>query len=175
MNYKLTFFRQIRKYINVNAAKTIYKSTILPIIEYADFIYDYNIQYVGKMLQKLQNQGLYTVYNQHFLHYAERDSTETLHREANLFRLQHRRKIHLLAFSLTKQTGLLDNREIQTRRHDARLFIIPKLDHYKCYQDPTYRAKCTWNSLNVETRDLLTKGLFINTVKSQIDNPYAKI
>ena len=111
VNYKLTFFRQIRKYINVNAAKTIYESTLLPIIEYADFIYDYNIQYVGKILQNLQNQGLYTVYNQHFLHYTERESTETLHQEANLFRLHYRRKTHLLAFafSVTKQAGLLDN------------------------------------------------------------------
>ena len=97
------------------------------------------------------------VYTQHLLHFSERKSTETLHREAKLFRLHHRRRLHLLSYAFTKHTELLDNRDIQTGRHEARLFIIPKLNNYKCYQDPTYRAKCAWNSLNVETRNYLVK------------------
>ena len=44
VNYKLLFFKKIRKYINVNAAATIYNSTILSIIGYADFVYDFDIK-----------------------------------------------------------------------------------------------------------------------------------
>ena len=58
VNYKLGFFRKIRSYLDMNTAITIYKSTILPIIEYADFVYDLNIKFVSKKLQTLQNQGL---------------------------------------------------------------------------------------------------------------------
>ena len=58
-------------------AKTIYKSTILPIIEYADFVYDHEIKYVNKKLQGLQNYGLSVAYNQHSIPFYDRDSTET--------------------------------------------------------------------------------------------------
>ena len=117
VNLKLTFFRRIRKYINAKAALTIYKSTILPIIEYADFIYDYNVTYVSNNIQSMQNQGLSTVYEQYRLHYTDRESTETLHRKAKLYRLIHRRKLHLLSYSytLTKDDKMMDNREIHTR------------------------------------------------------------
>ena len=72
VNYKLLFFKKIRKYINVNAAATIYKSTILSIIGYADFYIKYN----NKKLQTLQNQGLYIVFNEHILSYNDKSSTE---------------------------------------------------------------------------------------------------
>ena len=90
LNYKITFFKKIRKYINFEAAMTIYKSTILPIIEYADVVYDYNIAHINQKLQGIQNQGLYVVFDQHTIPFLQRESTETLHREARLFRLTHR-------------------------------------------------------------------------------------
>ena len=84
VNYKLMFFKKIRQYITTEAASIIYKGTILPLIEYADFVFDYDIKYLNKKMQSLQNQGLYTVFNQHYLKYDQKDSTETLHRRANL-------------------------------------------------------------------------------------------
>ena len=177
INYKLLFFRKIRKFINVRAAVTIYKSTILPIIEYADFVYDCDIKYNNKKLQSLQNQGLYTVFDQYVLPYQDRKSTETLHRDAKLYRLTHRRRLHLLsyAFYLTKNSIYIDNRNIPTRNHEAILFRVIKLDHFKCYQDPLYLAMSEWNRLNVEIRRALTKCKFLNLVKAQIVNPYEKI
>ena len=180
VNYKLSFFRKIRRYINVNAAITIYKSTILPIIEYANFVYDYNIKYNNKKLQSLQNQGLYTVFGQHVLPYLDRESTETLHRDAKLFRLVHRRKLHLLSYAFTLTTNVsyltyLDNRDIRTRNHIATLFNIVKPDHFKCYQNPVYRAMVEWNKLHVQIRDTLTKSQFVKLAKLQIVNPYEKV
>ena len=55
LNYKNCFFKKIRCFINQETALTIYKSTILPIIEYADFVYDYNIKYLNDKLQFFQN------------------------------------------------------------------------------------------------------------------------
>ena len=63
VNYKLTFFRKIRKYVTLEAGKSIYKGTILPVFEYVDFILDYGIKYVNQKIQVLQNQGLYIVFN----------------------------------------------------------------------------------------------------------------
>ena len=139
VNLKICYFKKIRKYIDISMATAIYKNTILPIIEYADFVYDQNIKHVSKKMQTLQNQGLSVVYNQHILHYTMRDSTETLHRNAKLYRLCHRRKLHLLSFSykLSQNELYLDHRDIPTRQHVGKLFRLPKVDHYRFTQNPT--------------------------------------
>ena len=99
INLKINFFKMIRKYIDTSTALTIYKSTILPIVEYADFVYDHNIKYVNKKMQGLQNHGLRVVFDQYIIPYYQRQSTETLHSNANLFRLYHRRNLHLLSYA----------------------------------------------------------------------------
>ena len=128
---KLTHFRRIRCLVNEKAAKLIYKCTILPVLEYADFIQDQGIIYINKAIQKLQNYGLSIVYNQHALPYDQRDSSETLHRKINVFRLTHRRRLHLLqfAFRFKDNEGLLDIRDIPTRRHQGVLFMVPKSNY----------------------------------------------
>ena len=146
---KLNFFRSIRCFLTIPAALMIYKATILPLMEYADFIYDQGIKYVNESLQKLQNQGLSTVYNQHIMHYTNRDSMTTLHRNSKLFRLDHRRYMHCMqfAYSLSKNESLLDDRDIGTRRHDGVLFIIPRYSHYKYPQNPNFKVMKLWNRL----------------------------
>ena len=62
---KLNQLRKIRSFINKRAAILIYKCTILPVVEYADFIQDQGIIYINKAIQKLQNQGLLIAHNQH--------------------------------------------------------------------------------------------------------------
>ena len=177
VNYKLSFFKKLRKFINTFAALTIYKSTILPIIGYADFIYDYNIKYNNNRMQSLQNQGLYISYNEHILPFMNKSSTEFLHKEAKLFRLVHGRKLHLLSYAstLTHDSTYLDNRDIRTRNHGAVLFRIDKLNFYKCYQDPVYRAMSEWNNLSVEIRNSVSKSSFLLMIKHQIPHPYTKI
>ena len=176
INYKNCFFKKIRQFINPETALTIYKSTILPIIEYADFVYDYDIMYLNDKLQQYQNQCLYTVYDQHKLPYHLKDSTEAVHRRAKIMRLQHRRRLHLLnhAYKLSQVDDLLDKREIHTRWHDGKLFLLPKLNHFKCIQDPTYRAMREWNALDLAQRNAQTKEQFVNGIISQLPNPYKK-
>ena len=82
----------------------IYTCTILSVVEYADFFLDQSIAYINKALQKFQNLCLLIVNNQHVLKFNERDSSETLHRNTKLFRLVHRRHLHLLQFAFTFRT-----------------------------------------------------------------------
>ena len=149
---KLSHFRKIRYFITKRAAVLIYKCTILPLMEYADFIYDQGIAYVNKSTQKLQNMGLSIAYNQHILPYGQRDSSETLHRQCGVFRLVHRRTLHLLQFAYTLRSNvdLLDNRDIPTRRRVGILFNIPKTNHYKFPRNPYYRCMIEWNGLGVD-------------------------
>ena len=142
MQSKFTHFRGIRCFINEQGTISIYKCSILPIIEYADCIQDQGIIYINKGIQKLQNYGVSIVFNQHVLPFQRRYSSEALHRKRCVFRLTHRRKLHLLqfAFRLKGQVELLDKRDIPTRRHDGVLFNIPKSNHYKFPKNPYYRC-----------------------------------
>ena len=81
---KLTLFSKIRSFLTVKAAETVYKSLFLPIIEYADFLYDQGVLYSSNQLQLLQNHGLRIIYNQHIRKYNDRVSTDELHKKAGL-------------------------------------------------------------------------------------------
>ena len=174
---KLNQFRKIRSFVNKRAAILIYKCTILPVMEYADFIQDQGIIYINKTIQKLQNQGLLIAHNQHILPYDQRDSSETLHRQSRLSRLVHRRKLHLLqfAFSLKNDITLLDNREIPTRRRAGILFTILKSNHYKFPKNPYYRCMIEWNNLAVDVSLIDNKKAFSRAIKDTVQNPYVKV
>ena len=58
VNHRLFNFGKVRKFINRRAAITIYKSTILPILEYADYLVESSRASFGLKLQRLQNRGL---------------------------------------------------------------------------------------------------------------------
>ena len=155
----------------------IYKCTILPVLEYADFIYDQGIIYINKATQKLQNLGLLIAHNQHILPYDQRDSSETLHRNSKMSRLVHRRKLHLLqfAFRLKDNITLLDRREIPTRRHVGTVFTIVKSNHYKFPVNPYYRCMIEWNNLPVDVSLLVDKDAFARAIKATVQNPYIKV
>ena len=177
VHLKLSQFRKIRSFINKKAAILIYKCTILPVIEYADFIHDQGIMYINKAIQKLQNHGLLIAHNQHILPYDRRDSSDTLHRNSRLSRLVHRRKLHLLqfAFKLKEDIALLDLRDIRTRRHVGVLFNIQKSNHYKYPKNPYYRCMIEWNNLSVELSLLKDKDSFTRAIKGTVRDPYVKV
>ena len=145
VNLKLSYFRKILAFMTLESALLLYKGTILPILEYADFVHNFNIKYINKRLQTVQNTGLYIVFNQHALTYDLKDSTETIHRNASLFRLAHRRMIHMVSFinNYTNKQELLDVRDINTRRRNGILFSVEFKENYRARQDPMYRAMIT--------------------------------
>ena len=177
VNLKISYFRKIRTYLTEEAALLIYKCTILPIMEYVDFVYDFDIKYVNKKLQTIQNKGLYIVYNQYYFPYDMKESTETLHHRACIYRLSHRRWIHMLSFiyNYIDDDSLIDARDINTRRREGILFNTQRIEHYKARQDPLVRAMEAWNSLPTPIRNAETKDILKVLVKNSIINPYKKV
>ena len=176
VNLKINYFKKIRLYLTQEAALMVYKCTILPILEYVDFVYDFGIKYVNKKLQTIQNTGLYIVYNQYYLPYDVKESTETLHRRARVSRLSHRRRIHMLSFiyNYIGDDRLVDIRDINTRRREGILFKTHRKEHYKVRQDPLVRAMDAWNSLPVCIRNAETKEKLKKMLVESIQNPYEK-
>ena len=146
----------------------------LPVLEYADFIQDQGIIYINKAIQKLQNLGLLIAHDQHILSFDQRDSSETLHRNSKMFRLIHRRRLHLLqfAFWLKEDITLLDRTDIPTRRHAVTVFILSKSNHYKFHKNPYYRCMIEWNNLTVGMSLIEDKEAFSRAVKGTVQNPY---
>ena len=88
---KLVQFRRMRSFLNDRAALLIYKNMFLPIIEYGDAILTGVSALNKKRLQVLQNRGLRCA-----LKSDDYTSSDSLHKEAKLLKLEYRREIHLL-------------------------------------------------------------------------------
>ena len=49
---------------------------------------------------------------------------------------------------------------ILIEHHVGKLFYIPKSEHYRFVQNPTYRAMYEWNLLSVRIRNSLSKNVY---------------
>ena len=94
-----------------------------------------------------------------------------------MYRLIHRRKLHLLqfAYQLKEDVTLLDVRDIPTRRHAGILFALQKSNHYKFPKNPYYRCMLEWNSLAVDISLIDNKEAFSRAIKTSVQNPYVKV
>ena len=134
VNHRLFNFEKVRKFINRRAAITIYKSTILPSLEYADYLVESSRASFGLKLQRLQNRGLRIVEYSHSL--VNRFSVEDLHIRNNIKYLNVRRKHNLLLLMhmLARDSTFLDNQPHtrQLRGNDKIKFSIsrPKTERY---------------------------------------------
>ena len=105
ISHKVYVLGKIRKYINNQAALTIYKTMILLYFDYGDIFYmNANEQLLNK-LQVLQNKCLRTCLN-----LPPRSSTLCLHREANVANIKIRRRWHLrnFMFRMKENESLVD-------------------------------------------------------------------
>ena len=90
---KLKQFQCMRVFLNKKAAILVYKSTILPILEYGDVFLSAVPLVSRKCLQTLQNKGLRCALNK-----GIETSSAELHKEAALGKLRFRRDQHLLNY-----------------------------------------------------------------------------
>ena len=89
---KLKQFRRIRSFLNTKAAILIYKSMLLPLLEYGDIFLNSATAEYRRKLQVLQNKGLRCALNR------DADAnTDELHEDVKMLRLKQRRQ-HLLNF-----------------------------------------------------------------------------
>ena len=95
-----------------------------------DLVRPEGIAYINKDMHKLQNYGLSIVFNQHALHYYLKDSSETLHRKCNIFRLVHSRRLHLLQIVLILYLYCIYIRYVSGFRCSSRTNIFTKIDYF---------------------------------------------
>ena len=107
--YKMTLLAKVKKYLNNKVALLIYKSMILPYLDYADVIFHKaNLSFLDK-LQRLQNRCLRICSGHDRLF-----NTNRVHKLSSAPFLKDRRRAHLLNFMYIRKSRpeLLNNREI---------------------------------------------------------------
>ena len=82
---KICNLGKIRKCIDVNCALTVYKQTILPLLDYSGFMLISRNMSDRNNLQKLQNYALRVCFN---VRLRDRFSIEVMHRQAKLLSLE---------------------------------------------------------------------------------------
>ena len=144
---KLRQFKRMRTFLNTKAAILVYKSMLLPILEYGDVFLSASTDVNKRRLQILQNKGLRCALNK-----GIETSTNELHAEAHLLRLKFRREQHTLnyMYDLSLDASLMKVKPkegIKIRSHNKRLMKIkrPKTERFK--KSLAYAGPKKWNDL----------------------------
>ena len=149
--HKVTLLSKVKRYLRDESALQIYKSMILPYIDYADVVFaNSNVTDIEK-LQRLQNRCLKICTGR-----SRMFDTEILHKSTNVPFLKDRRRAHVRNFMYTRlgRKELINTREIRTRAHDAPLFdvTIPRCEAFK--RSVGYFGSVEWNNLPPATRNI---------------------
>ena len=165
---KLKQFQRMRSFLTVKAALLIYKSMMLPILEYGDLFLSAATVKNRKRLQVLQNKGLRCALNA-----GSEMRTDDLHVEANLLKLEHRRELHVLNFMYGEANNVnnLTHRAkdvMVTRSQNKKLVKIrrPKTEKFK--KSLSYKGPRKWNSLPHDIHHTLDKGHFKMLAKNWV-------
>ena len=165
ISYKSLLLAKIRKYITQDVAIRIYKTMILPVLEYGDVLYDgVNKKLIGK-LQTIQNRCLRTC-----LLPQEHTPTIRLHEICGIGNLVMRRKMHLQLYMFKQKhnVDLVNNRTVCTRAHDAILFITKKPNSEKYKINVFYKGALAWNSMSVQIRRSQTYTLLKDVLNENL-------
>ena len=169
VSHKLFMFSKIRYYIGEKDAILLFKTMILPILEYCDIIYEGTSVANLTKIDRLFKQGLKTCVRNRVPTITNDIELQNL---CQLCNLQIRRKVHLRNF-MYKQQGnieLINRRNIRTRLHDAIVFKLYKPNSEKCRQNVIYRGALEWNKLSKELRLLANYKSFKSNQKRFMSN-----
>ena len=136
---------KIRDLITTKCAISIYKQTILPILDYSGFVtISCNVSDRND-LQTLQNNALRTCYN---VKLRDRVAIRGMHNRANLLSLEQRRQVQLLTLmfiykSIHPDAGRIYNR--RTRAANVYTFTRERYNCVKYRSSPYYKGSILWD------------------------------
>lgn len=167
---KLNTLSHLRTYVGQSTALTIYKTTILPVLEYANVIHSLFSTAIRNKLQRLQNRALRIIYG-----YQIKLPISELHEQANLANLEIRanRQLTCLMYKRAHCSSIypLMNNESVTRANLKIRFDLPRptIERYK--QFPLYHGAKLWDNLDYSIQRAENYELF----KRQLTRGVAQI
>ena len=145
---------KIRNFINTHCAITIYKQTILHLLDYAGFLLiSCNISDRNDF-QKLQNHALRVCYN---VRLRDRVSNARMHSDACLLSLEQRRQKQLLylMFIHKQMYNVARIHARPTRAAQTFSFIRERYNCMKYKSSPYYKGAILWDNIPLTARNSL--------------------
>ena len=151
----------------------LYKTLLVPILDYCDVIYDCLTKYNSEILQKLQNGACRII-----LKRGKRTPTSEMHSQLKLHRLVDRRHLRTMEYMYKVVHRLLPDevcnllvlvRDQHTRqtRASARLdLVLPNLWLETSKKDIKYRGPLYWNMVDSDIRQIDNFVSFKNTLRN---------
>ena len=151
LRYKLCILSTIQCYLTTTTRLTIYKTTILPYIDYGDIFYQAGSKIQLRKIQEKQNKALKICSNLH-----GNQNYQQMHLDTNLAFLDKRRDSHLLNFMYKRQTNTqyVDTQDLPTRAYQATKFIVPDYNLTQYKSSILYKGSAMWNELPTETKNI---------------------
>ena len=148
-SFKEGQLHKVRNLVEEEVALEVYKATILPTFDYADYVYSPHKSTQEEKLQMVQNRALRTVYRVK-LGKNPKYTTKQMQKMSGCLPLHHRRRIHLLNYAYglkINQPDIIDRRHLPTRRHDCMRYIYQPAKKLVYRRSLRYRAIADWNNL----------------------------
>ena len=158
--------------ITTKCAITVYKQTILPILDYSGFItISCNISDRGD-LQTIQNHALRICYN---VRLRDMVSIENMHTRANLLSLEQRRQKQLLhlMFIHKYRHNVARMFPRQTRAAGVYSFVRERYNCIKYRNSPYYKGSLLWDGLPINVRSCISLSDFkkcLNRIYKKYDS-----
>ena len=172
LRFKSILLYRSRKYMSKPVLLRVYKSHVLPVIDYCDILYAGTNVVVLDTLQRVQNKCLKTCMGMHIL-----TATEKVHADAKMPTLENRRKYHikLYGYKRAQNPKFLEHKTRTTRLSTAPLLKYSKLNCAAYRNCPEVLCAQTWNSLKPNLRNIddfsefknLAKTVLLDTIPKQ--------
>ena len=166
VNARLYQLKRLRPYITNDVACTIYKQTILPLMDYADFMIESTCPTVHNRLINLQEKALKYIDNEEHRN-MRYDDLCTLYGIQPL-KLRWREHILCLMYRQSKKKGKLDIKRthINLRSNKKVKFKKIPMRNYEIFlRSPLYRCSKIWEMLKPEIQRATTKVKFKNYIR----------
>lgn len=148
---KINSLSYLRKYVGSCTALQIYKTTILPLMEYSNFIYPLVPITLRKKLQRLQNRALKIIFKN-----IDNLSLPELHNNAKLTSVEQRASRQLTCLMYKRSHNPSDYPLLTTARHTRQnekiRFDLPKPNSEKFKRFPLYVGSKLWDLLDHSTQ-----------------------
>ena len=168
---KLRLLGKIAPILDRNTSLFLYRSLVLPIFDYADYVWDCLSQQDALTLQKLQNMALRNILN-----VPRRTRTDQTHTQLHQDMLHTRRNKHTATFMYqvynNEALPIFDNmlskleepRERITRANNSMNFYTPRVHLEMSKRNTRYRGVKVWERIPEEVKSAPSKAAFKRAV-----------
>lgn len=167
LTYKIYLLAKMRSTLTQFAALSVYKSTILTLIDYVILFYSSFNKKIQWKLQTLQNRAIRII-----LRLPARTNVDEQHIKLNIWHIENRHWYFLMKFMFaqTRIPGnqLIDRRPIATRAHSGLSFRIPSRVKMLCRKSFLYVGSLCWNNLQPEVQMIQSENQFKSYLRSEI-------